>query len=82
MLTKSEWINHFDSVSNIMGIYEGEYWDVVRFDKCWKIIGKQMGHTYISADNGGREEYTEPDKILRILLIIEPIICVDYKRND
>ena len=71
-MTSKEWIEHFLSVSHIMGEYEGEYWTLPYNGKCWKIIGKQSGFKFYSLINDDRTEYTDARIILRELLLLEP----------
>jgi len=73
-----EWVDHFLSVSNINGIYEGEFWDVVNIDDYWNIIGKN-GFIFISKLNSHKKEYYKPEIILRELMFLEPLIIYWFK---
>ena len=71
MISIKEWKEHFLSVSEIMGVYECEHWDIVRLDDHWKIIGKDVAYEFHSRLNGDRVEYTDLDLILGDLLWLE-----------
>lgn len=71
MISVEEWKEHFLSVSEIMGVYECEHWDVVRFKDHWKIIGKTAGHEFHSVPNKDKTEYTDLDILLSDLMMLE-----------
>jgi len=70
-ISRKEWKQHFLSVSEIIGIYEGEYWDVVCFGDHWKIIGKQVAYEFHSVPNNDKVEYTNLDILLSDLLLLD-----------
>ena len=73
-MTAEDWAKHFESVSNLMGKYEGEYWEVIKCNDHWKIIGKATKYNYHSLINNESTIYTSPFIILRELYLLEPHI--------
>jgi hypothetical protein len=71
MISKEEWKQHFLSVSEVMGVYECEHWNIVYFGNYWKIIGKAVGYEFRSMPNNDKTEYINLDILLDDLLMLE-----------
>lgn len=70
MISVEEWKKHFLSVSEIIGVYECRYWDIINYGDHWKIIGKQCGFKYGSVVNNGIY-YTDLDILLKDISMLE-----------
>ena len=66
-----EWVNHFLSVCDINGGYEGEFWNVIPFGNYWNIVGNE-GFIFSSTLNNDEVNYYSPYIILRELIYLEP----------
>lgn len=71
MISVDEWKQHFISVSETMGQYECEHWNVVYFGDYWKIIGKRAGYEFHSVPNVNKTEYTDLDILVKDLMLLE-----------
>lgn len=71
MISVEEFKQHFLSVSEIMGVFECEFWDIKYFGDHWKIINKVGDFEFSSWLNGYDKEYTDFDKILREMFALD-----------
>ena len=71
-MTKEKWKEHFIHVSEIMGEYDCQYWNLPYNGDYWQIVGKNVGYVFHSLINGGNTKYYDLDIVIRELTLLEP----------